>query len=318
MATMERRPLVTIGIPTYNRAALLTRAIESARCQDHANLEIVISDNASTDATEQICQRYAASDPRVRYLRQPKNNGPSSNFEATLQAASGSYFMWLGDDDWIDDSYVSQCVNRLESDPTLALVGGTPCYYADGRSVGPGRLISLTQDWWWLRMVRYYWRVTDNGVFYGIFRRATLTASPVRNVMGGDWLLIAGIASTGKVVMLLTTSVHRELGGATRSYRHIAKTFGLPGVQGRFPFASIALHALTDVASDNPIYRERARFQRILVGLSVGATILVRRALMLAMFPFFVARRHLSRDEAVTSSRRGRAREAAQDPGRNR
>ena len=98
----EETPLVSIGIPTYNRERLIGRAIESALNQDYPNIEIVISDNASTDATSEVCRRYAQEQPNVRYVRQPRNLGAIRNFDAVLRQSSGQFFMWLGDDDWLE------------------------------------------------------------------------------------------------------------------------------------------------------------------------------------------------------------------------
>jgi glycosyltransferase involved in cell wall biosynthesis len=66
-------PLVSIGVPAYNGAQHLAEALESARSQDYPNLEIIIVDDASTDKTEAICRRFAAIDPRIRYIRSPRN-----------------------------------------------------------------------------------------------------------------------------------------------------------------------------------------------------------------------------------------------------
>ena len=109
----EKAPLVSIGIPTYNRERLIGRAIESALHQDYPNIEIVISDNASTDATPEICRRYAQEQPNVRYVQQSRNLGATRNFDAVLQQSSGQFFMWLGDDDWLDPNYVRLALARL-------------------------------------------------------------------------------------------------------------------------------------------------------------------------------------------------------------
>src|SRR5229473_2324672 len=106
---MNSAPLVTIGLPTYNRASELKRAVESVLAQDYSNLELVISDNASTDDTQLVCERFCAQDNRIRYIRQPTNRGAAANFHEVLQRAGGEFFMWLGDDDWLDSSYVAQC-----------------------------------------------------------------------------------------------------------------------------------------------------------------------------------------------------------------
>ena len=251
----ETTPLISIGIPTYNREHLVGRAIESALRQDYPNIEIVISDNASTDATPEICERYASEHAGMRYIRQTVNLGATRNFDAVLQQSSGLYFMWLGDDDWLDSNYVSLAVARLETDNEVALVSGTPLYYAKGIHQGAGQVFSLLQRSAWLRVLTYYWKVGDNGVFYGLTRRSDLQQSTLPNCMGGDWLFMANAAARGKVVMLAETSVHRELGGATASYADIARVLGLPSLRAVFPHVSIAAHAFSDIAFRSPTYK---------------------------------------------------------------
>jgi glycosyltransferase involved in cell wall biosynthesis len=102
-------PLVTIGIPTYNRAAgYLRDALESALAQDYPNLEIVVSDNGSTDDTEAYVAGLA--DPRVRYFKQQPSLTPDGNFNFCLAQAQGSYFILLHDDDILDVDFVSACL----------------------------------------------------------------------------------------------------------------------------------------------------------------------------------------------------------------
>src|SRR5690349_20837408 len=100
-------PLVTVGIPTYNRPVELERAARSVLAQDHERLEVLISDNGSADAeVRRVGERIAASDSRVRFVSHETNRGHEFNFQWLLESASGDYFMWLSDDDWIDAGYV--------------------------------------------------------------------------------------------------------------------------------------------------------------------------------------------------------------------
>ena len=78
------KPLVTIGIPTYNRADSLSEAIHSAINQSYQNIEVIISDNASTDNTKTICTQIESKDNRIKYVRQKKNIGSVNNFNAVL------------------------------------------------------------------------------------------------------------------------------------------------------------------------------------------------------------------------------------------
>lgn len=98
-------PLVTIAIPTYNRAPLLRNAISSALAQTHANLEIIVSDNASTDGTQDVVNCF--NDPRIRSLHHADNVGLVANWQAALSAARGEFFLMLSDDDSLTPSAVS-------------------------------------------------------------------------------------------------------------------------------------------------------------------------------------------------------------------
>jgi hypothetical protein len=115
-------PLVSIGLPVRNGERYLGEAVRSVLNQDHGRLELVISDNASDDGTEEICRQFARFDPRVRYSRQPQDVGLVPNFNTVLQLARGTYFKWMGDDDRLDPTYVSQCVEILDHDAALILV----------------------------------------------------------------------------------------------------------------------------------------------------------------------------------------------------
>jgi len=118
-----RYPLVTILIPTYNRATLLVEAIESALKQRYVNLEIIVCDNASTDETEQVVSGYLA-DPRLRYFRADRNVGMVRNWQWGLEdLASGEWFLILSDDDYLTDpAFVQTAVTKTQSDPAIRVV----------------------------------------------------------------------------------------------------------------------------------------------------------------------------------------------------
>lgn len=109
------RPLVTIGLSTYNRAAgFLREALESALAQRYEPLEIVVVDNASTDGTAELVA--ALADERVRYIRHEVNVGANGNFNACLKHARGAYFLLLHDDDRLDADLVETCMAAVASD----------------------------------------------------------------------------------------------------------------------------------------------------------------------------------------------------------
>src|SRR4051794_3298661 len=92
-------PKLSIGLPVYNGENFLAHAVDSILAQDFRDFELIISDNASTDRTAEICRGYAESDPRVRYVRFETNQGGSRNFCYVFELARGEYFKWAAHDD---------------------------------------------------------------------------------------------------------------------------------------------------------------------------------------------------------------------------
>jgi glycosyltransferase involved in cell wall biosynthesis len=117
-------PLITIAIPTYNRAeTYLPQALKSALNQTYPNLEIIVSDNCSTDNTQAVVTDIA--DPRLRYFRHYSNIGSAANFNFCVEQAKGKYLLMLHDDDLIDYDFVKSCIEAANgtSDPGIVRTG---------------------------------------------------------------------------------------------------------------------------------------------------------------------------------------------------
>ncbi len=109
--------LVSVGLPVYNGARFLPRALDSLLAQDWSALEILVSDNGSTDDTVAIAEAFARRDSRVCVMRSPVNQGVEKNFARVLGAARGGYFMWAACDDWWGPTFVPRLVAALERTP---------------------------------------------------------------------------------------------------------------------------------------------------------------------------------------------------------
>jgi glycosyltransferase involved in cell wall biosynthesis len=270
---VPRPPLVTIGIPTYNRAADLQRAVGSALAQDHEQLEVVVSDDASTDSTEAVMRSVVEREPRLRYLRQPSNLGHARNFQAVLDAARGEYFMWLSDDDWIDAGYVSACLAALK--PGYSLVAGLPRYYADGRHVVDERPTNLLSPRPASRVLGYLARVNVNGVLFGLARRADLQQLSFRDEVGGDWLLVAALAAGGRVRTLPDVHVHRSLEGLSSDREKLGESFGMSSARARHHHFAVAAAFAREIATA-PAYERLGRARRATVAALAALLIVVR------------------------------------------
>jgi len=141
-------PLITVAIPTYNRAnGYLRKAIECALGQTYQNVEVVISDNCSSDNTEEIVKGYA--DPRIRYFRQSTNIGANNNFNFCLSKAEGSYFLLLHDDDSIDADFIDVCMRAADYNLDVGIIRtGTHVIDAEGKVIRscPNMAVGFTTD----------------------------------------------------------------------------------------------------------------------------------------------------------------------------
>jgi glycosyltransferase involved in cell wall biosynthesis len=114
-------PRVSIGLPVYNGARYLATALDAWLAQTFTNFEVIISDNASTDATPAICAQYAARDRRIRYSRNAANIGGAPNFRRVFHLATGEYFVWATHDDLHAPTFLERCVAGLDGDPTVVV-----------------------------------------------------------------------------------------------------------------------------------------------------------------------------------------------------
>ncbi len=146
MNSDRARPLVTIAIPTYNRADRFLRpAIDAALQQTYPNIEVIISDNCSTDDTETVVRSY--KDSRIRYFRQERNIGANNNFNFCLEQASGDYFLLFLDDDQIDADLVECCMDAANDRTDVGVIRtGTRTIDEDGKVIKevPNRAADLS------------------------------------------------------------------------------------------------------------------------------------------------------------------------------
>lgn len=134
-------PLVSIGIPSYNRPEGLRKALECFTKQTYGNLEIIVSDNCSSDDPTELVESLARKDPRVKYYRQPRNLGMKSNGDFLFQKATGKYFILGSDDDWWNPDFVSELVKAILSEE------GAVCAFCDFEEVDESgqKIVSMSR-----------------------------------------------------------------------------------------------------------------------------------------------------------------------------
>lgn len=241
---------VSIGIPTYQRPERLKVAITSAVTQSYPYVFVQVSDNCSDEATVEACSELAARFQNLSIYRQAMNVGAPANFMAVKEQAIAPLFMWLADDDWIDRRYVEECVRCLQTDPDVVLAYGVPKYYRGEEFILDGASVNLTDVSNLWRLVRYFWTVRDNAMFYGVFRKAALDGISFPKVFGGDWLFMARILAKGKAKLVPSVSIHRSLDGSSASSTQLSRSFAEGGVRERFPYTCLGIRAAKIVFSE--------------------------------------------------------------------
>lgn len=200
-----RVPLVSIGVPVFNGEQFLRGALDSLLGQTYENLELIISDNASTDATGEICQEYAARDHRVRYDRNARNLGGAANMNRVFHLSVGDYFMWASDEDHWASDYVQSCMEVLAGSDRIILVGswGTyidaeteECIFVDK---GFSTVGMNPSERFKLHKLAIHSGSYVAAIFHGIYKRGPLSAVlPVWNLVLTDQLLLARLCFLGE------------------------------------------------------------------------------------------------------------------------
>jgi glycosyltransferase involved in cell wall biosynthesis len=196
------KPLVSIGIPVYNGADCLCRALESLLVQDYENIEFIISDNHSNDSTQEICLDFLTRDKRIRYFRHEMNLGPKNNFNKVFELSQGEYFMWHAYDDYREPSYVSSCLGIMEMNPNVILCCSNSLLNEDGNlrdaeeDFNTGGM-SLNR-----RFRKILWNNTCLSI-YGLIRSDALKETKLlQDTAGTDNLLLAELSLLGEFYQL--------------------------------------------------------------------------------------------------------------------
>jgi glycosyltransferase involved in cell wall biosynthesis len=276
----EELPLVSVGIPTFNRLGMLRRAVESALQQDYPNIQVVISDNASSDETQEWCEALARHDSRVRYVRQPLNLGPTANFAEVFKYAEGGLYCALGDDDWLEPTYVSLCTQVLRQHSDVVVVCGTPRMFECEQYLHQGRKMNLLQASAFRRVVAYMWQVAENVPFHGVIRSPVLSSlPPLADALAGDWLFVARLAFLGKIKTLDETAINKSVAGTTGNWAKVVRTTSLPSFAARIPYLLIVATVFRDVAWASSVYAPAGRAGRLGLALAAAATLVAKFSL---------------------------------------
>ena len=218
-------PRVTVGIPVYNGAQLLAETLDCLRRQSFGDFVVNICDNASTDATPEICAAYARRDSRFRHIRHETNIGALPNFMAARDSAETELFMWRAFDDLSDDNYIEELVAVHDRHPgTMLAVSNVVRIYGPGRPPRQQPYDPRTETL--PRLWRLYRQILRNstGWYYGLWNRAALVdlTNFIRRHFPDEWafdqIALGGAALQGGIRGTTTTTFHKRLLDEARGY----------------------------------------------------------------------------------------------------
>ena len=217
---MSAAPLVSIGLPVYNGERFLVQALDSLLGQTLGDLELVVSDNASTDRTAEICLAYAARDARVRYVRQASNIGATRNWNFVALQVRGQYFKWASANDYCNPRLLEKCIAVMRKDPGVVLCHGRTCLVDE--DTGEGKLypgdVSATDPRPSERFQAVARTLVLNNEVSGVMRLDALRRTALmRPYEAGDLVLTVELSLYGRIVLLPEVLYYRRVGAGTCS-----------------------------------------------------------------------------------------------------
>ena len=212
----SNNPRISVGMPVYNGEPYLELAIKATLNQTFGDLELIISDNASTDRTEEICRDFAAKDSRIFYLRNAENIGAANNYNQLFHKASGEYFRWFNADDLCSNVLHERCLETLEAYPDAVM-----CYGKTDIIDGQGNLIrhyddnlDLQQNSAVDRFFTYFNVVGLTNAIYGLMRKPALGKTILMgdaSFPAADTNLMGELTLHGKFIEISETLFFRRM-----------------------------------------------------------------------------------------------------------
>ena len=215
---MSTSPKVSIGVPAYNSAATLGSSLESLLGQTFGDFELIVSDNASTDATREVAEGFAQRDSRVRYVRQAENIGANGNYSYLARAARGTYFKWASSSDLCAPTFVEKCVEALEKDPDAVTAAPRTSLFSGNldAAVPYEHDIELLDALPSARLRRLNATLRLNNAMNGLVRAEALRRTRlIEPYYQADIVLIGNLALLGKIIRVDEHLFYRRMDVAT-------------------------------------------------------------------------------------------------------
>jgi glycosyltransferase involved in cell wall biosynthesis len=239
---MTPLPMLSVGLFVYNGEPFIKESLDSLLGQTFRDFELIISDNGSTDRTQEICEQYAKLDSRIRYYRQEKNMGAGWNIRRVFDLGSGKYFKWAACDDLCALEFFQKCIDVLQQDPSIVL--------AHSRTRVIDRDGNFLENYDWPLKAdshnvvgRFREMLLNDHMCYQIFgiirRDALLRIPPQGSFVNSDGVLLSQLSFLGKFYedpeYLFTSRRHETQSSKTLPVRVKQRRFRLTNRFGTLP-----------------------------------------------------------------------------------
>jgi len=267
----KTKPVVlSIGMPVYNGENVIKKSLDSLLSQSFTDFELIISDNASTDSTEDICRNYAALDNRIKYIRQDNNLGMYSNFLYVLEMATGKYFMWNAADDCRSPDYIECNIEFLESNPEFVASTSPNCYEGEEELFHKHIQFEIEGNLYERLKILLVNCWHSHGLFYALIRLSILREInlPKHPFIAEDWLIDMYLLTKGPIKRITKGLLISGKGGISNSENPYA-AFRSKKIEYVFPLYEFTIRFInTIILSDELTSKQKTSLVNKLITLN--------------------------------------------------
>ena len=218
-------PLVSVILPVFNEASFISETINAISCQTYDRVEILISDNNSSDSTADICKDWAQKDSRVKFYKQDSNIGVHENHRFLIGKSRGEYIIWASGHDRWSENYLAETLAALENDHNAVLSYGTPCWIDE-----EGETLDRNSGWYDTRGLSVVTRFCF--VFWGkpnpilgLYRKEKFPDLGNYNFVGADLVILCVLGLKGVFIHSVNATLYRRQNRGKESYQSRMKRY---------------------------------------------------------------------------------------------
>lgn len=261
-------PTISVGVPVYNGEKTLAAALDSLLAQSFTNIEIIISDNASTDKTEDICRSFCEKDKRITYVRQEKNIGAAKNFEFVLKQSKGEYFTWAAADDLRSYDFLEVNINALIKNEKYS-ASTSPNFLGKKDDLNPHTVTFSLMGNIQERFDEFFKQCwISHGIFYSLMRTEIVKKYPLhgKHFLAADWALDIYLASQGDINRCQEGLIISGADGIS-SRANPWRPFRTHIIGWVFPLHEFSLYTLKLVSNQSILWRTKLLFKLLKLNL---------------------------------------------------